>query len=216
MALTEWDVVEGLRCPLGTISDRSETRIPLPRLPGDDIADVKGTQSGACVVLGNGPSVATTDIRAFRLPVIGCNRTFPGFPGYDGPDPDWYCAIDTLWIERGEIRNRRGLVNMSQHHAPIGLRVSKSYRMDPWSFDLARDGVVPVDTGYCAMQVAVYLGFTELLLVGFEGKGGHFDGSGAPGMRDKTSYMTRAPDVLRGVAEVFTVGFETPALERVA
>ena len=162
--------------------DRSETRPDVKQLfPGRDIKELKGRHSGKVAILFNGSSLKNHDLHRLKgVPLIGMNRTHAGHPGYDGPDPDYLCAIDYEWIDNPRIRRHPGFVNGSTHKDHVGFRATRSFRMTPFSADLGRDGFVPFipgTTGFLAVQLAAYLGFTELWCLGLDLRGGHFDGS---------------------------------------
>lgn len=167
--------------------DRSESRSDVEvRYPGKDIKELKGIHSGAVAILFNGQSMAEHDLSKIGVPIIGMNRTHTGWPGYKGPQPDYLCVIDHVWFDKPEWRagilKHPKVINGSTHKADIGYRVARHVRMSPFSFDLGRDGFVPpipCTTGHLALQLACYLGFTDLYCLGFDLGGKHFDGTGA-------------------------------------
>jgi len=166
---------------------------PLPqRLPGKHISELKGKHSGRAVLLFNGPSLARHNLFRVRDPLIGMNRTFVGNKGYTGPQPEYLCAIDEVWMRHPDVLAHPGLINGGVNEVSKGYRVTRSYRGRPFSFDLAHDGYVPLTpgtTGFLALQVAVWMGFTELYCLGLDLRGGHFDGSS--GVSQHFSWMNR-------------------------
>lgn len=178
--------------PLGLaprIFDTSPTRDAVKcAYKGKDIGELKGIGSGRVAILFNGPSLAYHDlhrIRAAGIPIIGMNRTHVGWPGYSGPQPDWLCLIDPCWFDLPRMQSaltHSAIINGSAHKAEIGYRVVRHPRMSPFSFDLKRDGYVgpiPCTTGYLALQLALWMGFTDLYCLGLDMGGGHFDGTSA-------------------------------------
>lgn len=160
----------------------TEDRLPLPQnLPGKAISGLKGRHSGACAILFNGPSLAHHDLHSIRVPLIGINRTHEGFAGYTGPQPDYLCAIDDAWIRDKNVLAHPCLIDGSVSSKDNGgYRATRHFRAAPFSFDLERDGYccpVPCTTGHLALQVAVYMGFTEIFALGWDMEGGHFDGT---------------------------------------
>jgi hypothetical protein len=167
--------------------DKSETREPVrqSRL-GKSILELKGKHSGRVAILFNGPSVKDHDLHKINCHIIGMNRTHAGYPGYDGPQPDYLCLVDWCWLDlpryRRNVEKHPAIINGSDHKEDIGYRVVRHPRFAPFSFDLHRDGYagpVPCTTGHLALQLAVYLGFTEIHCLGWDMGGGHFDGSRA-------------------------------------
>lgn len=166
--------------------DRSETRSYVKQTrAGKPIAELKGRHSGRVAILFNGPSMSNHDLHKIKVPIIGMNRTHVGWPSYKGPQPDYLCVVDWAWLDQPKwaatLRAHPCIVNGSDHKAEVGYRVTRHPRMDPFSFDLERDGYVgpvPCTTGHLALQLAVYLGFTELYCIGLDMGGRHFDGSG--------------------------------------
>lgn len=166
---------------------------PLPqRLPGRHISELKGKHSGRAVLLFNGPSLAKHNLFRIRDPLIGMNRTFVGNKGYTGPQPEYLCAIDEVWMRHPDVLAHPGLINGGNNETATGYRATRSYRGKPFSFDLAHDGYVPLTpgtTGFLALQVAVWMGFTELYCLGLDLSGGHFDGSS--GVSQHFAWMNR-------------------------
>lgn len=171
--------------------DDSPDRPGIPqRYPGRPIVELQGRHTGAVAILHNGPSLSLCDLDAINIPLLGMNRTFVGHEGYTGPQPDYYCFSDHPWanhLERaGYTRENlfmRSVVDGSSLERSIGAyRATKSQRMFPFSFDLARDGYVPpvpCTTSFLALQLAAYLGFTTFYCLGLDLGGGHFDGTPA-------------------------------------
>lgn len=158
--------------------DRSEERAPIKwTFPGKDIAELKGKHQGRVAILFNGQSLAKHDLTKLNCPLIGMNRTHHGHQTYFGPQPDYLCVVDTGWLDKKTVQQHPGLINGSNDPRPLGWRVPKSSRMSPWSFDLKRDGAICVTTGMLALQVATYLGFTEVYCLGLDLDGLHFDGT---------------------------------------
>lgn len=166
--------------------DRSETREPVSQqFKGKPIVLLKGKHSGKCVIAFNGESLKPErlhEVKAAGIPIIGMNRTYVGFQGYTGPECDYLCVVDHEWFLTPEIKSHPGLINGSDHKGDHGYRVTRHWRMSPFSTDLGRDGyppVVPCTTGFLALMLAHYLGFSEVYCLGLDMTGGHFDGSPA-------------------------------------
>jgi hypothetical protein len=183
-----------------TLFDRSDTRPPVPQpFRGRYIGDLKKKHSGKVAVLFNGSSMGRLDLHKITVPTIGMNRTHVGFPGYNGPQPDYLCIVDHLWLDRADwragIEKHPNVINGSTHRANVGYRVARHHRMSPFSLDLARDGYVcpiPCTTGHLALQLAVYLGFDEIHCLGWDMGGPHFDGTHASlNFPDAIAYHTR-------------------------
>jgi hypothetical protein len=167
--------------------DTSETRKAINQTcKGKPISELKGIHSGKVAILFNGETLGHHDLHRIKYPIIGMNRTHVGFPGYNGPQPDYLAIIDWAWLDkphwRKSILTHPRIVNGSNHKDEIGYRATRHPRMAPFSFDLERDGFagpVPCSTGHLALQLAVYMGFTELYCIGWDLSGGHFDGTKA-------------------------------------
>jgi hypothetical protein len=165
-------------------TDRSPDRVSLSQsLPGIPIQELKGKHSGKVAIFFNGKSLGNHDLHRIKeagIPIIGMNRTYVGFKGYEGPETDYLCVVDHDWFDVPEVTKHKGLINGSTHKKNAGYRVTRSIRMAPFSTDLGRDGYVyatPATTGFLALQAAAYMGFTELYCLGLDMTGGHFDGT---------------------------------------
>ena len=149
--------------------DTSETRERIPcDLRGRNIDELHNKHLGPVALLGNGQTLANHNLFDIPCPTIGMNRTYKGWPTYNGPNPNYYCFIDHSWLGKPEVKDHPFVINCSSSNEDIGYRAIKCYRMKPFSFDLWRDGVCPVNTGAASLQVATYLGFTEIYLLGFD------------------------------------------------
>lgn len=212
-------VLEGWPANTPKAFDRGAAREPVKKMyPGKDIALLKGTRTGRVAILFNGPSMGAHDLHRIKVPIIGMNRTYAGYSTYKGPQPDYLCVVDHLWLEKPEVKSHPYLINGSTHKKNLGYRVVRHPRMAPFSFDLAKDGYVspiPCTTGHLALQTAVYLGFTELYCLGWDLKGGHFDGTaGSLHLNQAKRYHSRQAPLLkeRGVS-VFLCGSPDSAID---
>ena len=186
--------------------DKSETRVVLPQAyPGRPLLELAGKHSGERgALLFNGASLASCDLSRIDCAMIGMNRTHVGYETYRGPSPTYLCVIDVCWLNRPAVLNHPGLLNATSapKALPNGWRVKKSFRVVPFSFDLHRDGAVPPTTGHLALQVAVYLGFSEIFLLGMDLGGAHYDGTpSGRNMEAQLTYLTQAAPLIaaRGV-----------------
>lgn len=199
--------------------DKSSDRTPVKQhYPGKPISLLQGKHSGRCAILFNGTSMGLHDLHKIKAPIIGMNRTHVGFPTYKGPQPDYLCVVDHLWLEKPEVIAHPGLINGSTHIADRGYRVVRHPRQAPFSFDLGRDGYVspiPCTTGHLALQTAVYLGFTEIYALGWDLKGGHFDGTrGSLHLHSAYGYHKRqAPLVKAHGVNVYVCGSPESAVD---
>lgn len=177
-------IVEGATAPPERVL-MPEGREPVPvRFPGKRIDALKGIHSGKVAILFNGPSLANHDLWAIKkagIPMIGMNRTHVGHEGYNGPQPDYLCVIDAVWTMNPNVRAHPCVIDGSTGEDDTGgYRIARNFRASPFSFDLALDGYVPplpCSTGHMALQLAVWMGFTELYCLGLDMGGGHFDGT---------------------------------------
>lgn len=174
-----------------------------------DIADLRHIHRGPVALLGNGQSLQRIDLHSIPCPLIGMNRTYKGYNEYNGPAVDYYCFIDPTWLKREGIHTSRNVINMSASRPDVGYVIRKSYESEPWSWDLARDGICHPNAGYASMQVAAYLGFTDLYLFGYDyakpvrdfkiGLLRHFDNSPAgQGLQVQPQWFGKAREALQG------------------
>ncbi|MEL6497726.1 MAG: hypothetical protein AAF937_05065 [Planctomycetota bacterium] len=162
-----------------------------PRIPTDDkawwwsprgatnrarLAAVRGRFHGRrCFIVGNGPSLHDTDITLLRDEwAIGLNRIYlhPVFETWKRP---LYCCVNSHVLEQfgDEIEaiaapkflpwEQRG--RFGQGHDRFWLRTRHEPR---FSFDLTDAIWQGATVTYVAMQVAFYLGFTDVILVGVD------------------------------------------------
>lgn len=203
--------------------DKSETRKPIKQIrPGKPIAELKGIHSGKVAILFNGPSLADHELWRISCPIIGINRTHRGFDGYEGPQPDYLCLVDWYWFDNPKVRDAArshpAIINGSDHQDNVGWRATRHPRMSPFSFDLERDGYagpVPATTGHLALQVAAWMGFTEIHCLGWDLGGDHFNGTrGSMHFRDAIRYHKRQAPLLkeRGV-NVYVCGSSASKVE---
>jgi hypothetical protein len=201
--------------------DDTPTRKPLrQRYPGRHISELERKHSGAVALLHNGPSLANHDLHAIKVPTIGMNRTHAGYvgakgEGYNGPQPTYYCFVDHPWGGKETVLAHPRVINGSSMETDPSKgrawRATKSYRMFPFSFDLSRDGYVspvPCTTGFLALQLAVYMGFERIYLLGLDLTGGHFDGTNAStSMPQAVDHYVRCAAALReSPVKVFNCG----------
>jgi hypothetical protein len=175
------------------------------KFPGKPIIELKNAHKGKCVLFFNGETLGHHDlwrVRESGATIIGMNRTHLGHEGYKGPQPDYLCAIDPCWFREGSsLLTHPKIINGGTNKVDTGYRVTRNFRMTPFSLDLWWDGFVPATpctTGHLAMQFAVYAGFTELFCLGLDFGGGHFDGTKASNhMKIANLHLSRMSGVMR-------------------
>ena len=224
--LVEGAFLTNVRTPF----DRSEAREPVKQfLPGRHVSELKGIHFGKVAIFFNGPSLADHDLFRITCPTIGMNRTHQGYPTWHGPQPDYLCIVDWAWFDEPErwrsVQRHPRIINGSAHsceRCPTGKqegytdldpgwRITRFSRMAPFSFDLERDGYVapiPATTGHLALQIAVWMGFTELYCLGLDMGGPHFDGTRTSiWLRDANRYhMRQAPLLAERGIKVYVCG----------
>jgi hypothetical protein len=132
-------------------------------------------QGERCFIIGNGPSLNRTDLpRLAEEYTFGLNRIYLLF-GKMGFVPSYYVCTNLHVIEQSwqEIRSiphckfigRAGIPYMSDLDNTIFLR---SLSRPRFSYDIARGVWEGATVTYCAMQIAYYMGFTEVILVGVD------------------------------------------------
>lgn len=160
------------------------------RLP---IAQFKGIESGPVVIIGNGPSMNDFEGKTFACPIIGINLSVDYFP-----EQSYFVtvAFDRLNdIAAGKIRANKAVFTClhKAHVVPDKITqpiVFADMSKEDLYFKLAVCGFMPPKHnifdpdlekptfktfgGMFAIQVALFLGFTTLYLVGFDGGTVHF------------------------------------------
>jgi hypothetical protein len=129
-----------------------------------------------CFIIGNGPSLAKTDIQRLRGEhTFGLNRGYLLFDRIGAPTT-FLVAVNRYVVEQfgNDIldagvttflgwRSRRHISDLQR-----AIFVRRS-RLFTFSTDLARDGAWEGATvTYVAMQLAYHMGFTEVILVGVD------------------------------------------------
>jgi hypothetical protein len=165
-----------------------------------DVAQLKGRLAGErCFIIGNGPSLRRTDLTLLRDEyTIGLNRIYLNYENM-GYEPTLYCSVNPSVLEQfsGEIdrlksikflnalsadhvRNRQNtfLMNSLDTGELIGFH-EELETLEWWE-----GGTVT----YCALQVAHYLGFDTVVLLGVDH---HFTVTGEP----NELVTAEAPDV---------------------
>ena len=150
------------------------------------IESFRGLHSGRTFILGNGPSLGDHDLSRLQEPTFGVNRSFKAHVS------QYHVASDEL-----TFREHRSDLRITPRHVfategrfpevdrPWIVPIKTLGDAIGWSWDLA-EGVYPRFSTYVAMQLAVWMGFTDLVLLGTDltarGKGpearGHFFSDG--------------------------------------
>lgn len=171
------------------------------------LADFKGLHRDKRVfVLASGPSLADVDLSPLsRRIVIGLNRSFLAFA-----TPHYHCVMDQRLFDLypDELRRARCLFTIPDRPCGIPIRLLGSRG---FSFDLEEGIYSGYTVAHFALQVAVWMGFAEIYLLGLDlqldGNRTHFFGhdhrsenheaTEFPKMRD---CLALAADALRGTS----------------
>ncbi|MGB3492755.1 MAG: FkbM family methyltransferase [Elainellaceae cyanobacterium] len=159
--------------PLLTAQDgiRADLSTPLT------LPDLKNRFEGKrCFIVGNGPSLNQTDLTRLRHEfTIGLNRIYLNYPNM-GFEPTFYCCVNPNVIDQfaHEI-DQLNSIKFVTDRAKTKLKgrhntfFMKSVPRFGFNEDLSNSEWHEGWTvTYCAMQVAFFLGFTEVVLVGVD------------------------------------------------
>lgn len=135
-----------------------------------------------CLLLGNGLSLERLDLDRIspNITVIGMHRTWRQI------NPTYHVILrrreyfDEIlrgdWIPAGMIITKRSMAGRLADKLPCDVVAVRSRgvltREGEMTFDLRR-GSAAVMCGQLALEVAVWMGFTTIYLVGFDLSGGH-------------------------------------------
>ena len=136
-----------------------------------------------CIIVGNGPSIKNVPLERLAYPSFGMNRLKPGFSptyyvnlrrehvlrmGAGRDDYEW----DVACIRNGVARCRERSF-IWRGNIPLGLGNSRTHYMATERIKMWSDNMDYVFTyggqTHCAAQIAVMLGFTELIMIGMDG-----------------------------------------------
>lgn len=129
-----------------------------------------------CFIIGNGPSLKNTDLRKLAGEfTFGLNRIYLNYEAM-GFEPTFYCCVNSLVIEQfyreiNRIKSikfvREGTENLITDH--INTWFVRSLDGHDFNREFESCGWYEGWTvTYCAMQVAYYLGFSTVILVGVD------------------------------------------------
>lgn len=133
-------------------------------------------REGRCVIVANGPSLNKMDLSSLKNEtVIGLNKIFLGFEKFRFY-PRYYVAINEKVIEQEatRIKAMTCVKFISQRSAKRVPENSLTYHIDTMnpSARFCKDIQKGVHEGwtvtYAALQIAYYLGFSEVVLIGLD------------------------------------------------
>ena len=150
---------------------------------GRNLHSLKGRYSGKrCFIVGNGPSLRVEDLELLKDEyTFAFNRIYYIFERTSWR-PTFYCAQDAKIVAASaeEIQEK---INISHKFVPIDLKwyedaeIDSAFFFNPkyageqvpeFSEDIARYIGVGNTVAYTAMQLAVYMGFSEIYLLGVD------------------------------------------------
>ena len=147
------------------------------------IRSLKDKHAGeTCVVIGNGPSLRDVDLErlAKKYPTFGSNRIylFPFVPKYYAICDELMainCLVDIQKPEfNPEIMFLSRTIPMNRdNYIPVNYTVSGQF-----SKDIDHEIVIGGTVTYVLLQIAYYMGFSKVLLVGVDH---NYPGAGAKG-----------------------------------
>ena len=136
-----------------------------------------------CVIVGNAPSIKNVPLERLTYPSFGMNKLKPGF------EPTYYVNLRREHIYRMEAGRgdykwdieqiKHGVAVCKEAsfiwrgNIPLGLGDSRTTymaleRINMWSDNIDHAFCIGGMT-HCAAQIAVMLGFTELIMIGMDG-----------------------------------------------
>lgn len=130
----------------------------------NSVHELKGVHAGKRLfILASGPSLATLDLtRLKHRLVMGLNRSFLVYP-----DTHYNCTMDQRLFDLypTELSKTRQIFTLEGRPLGLPLRLLGS---EGFSLDLATGIYSGYTVAYFAMQVALYLGFSELVYLGLD------------------------------------------------
>lgn len=167
-----------------------------------------------CFLIGNGPSLTAKDldcIHKYKIHSLGCNGIYKMFSKTDWR-PSYYFLADNIWLDREKeslpegyhyfMRKMTKLVE--EKTQDINLYCGKFENYFPGYPSFAIDIEKGVYGGrtimYDMLQFAVYMGFSEIYLIGIDfswgenGKNTHFCEGYSDGKREKFA-MSYRPEI---------------------
>jgi hypothetical protein len=143
------------------------------------LEEYKGIHTGErCFIIANGPSLRKINLELLKNDLtFGLNRIYLSFE-HTSFRPTYYVAMNELILEQfsGEIQaldmpkflnwNRRVFFN-SRNTNTVFLK-SKLVLKDSFQYDLVRPMVLGGTVTYVALQIAYYMGFSKVILIGLD------------------------------------------------
>lgn len=138
-----------------------------------------------CFIIGNGPSLTVADLEKLKSKKIKCFATHKIFHIYEKTDwrPNFYCAQDAILIdEENEFISQMDVIDDKF----IGLMHRRKYKGLPkaiyikmllenfypslpsFSDDMCKGEYEGFTVTYMCLQLAMYMGFTEIYLLGVD------------------------------------------------
>ena len=128
------------------------------------IEEFKGIHAGRRLfILASGPSLSTHDLsRLERRMVMGLNRSFFAYP-----ETYYHCCMDQRLFDLypDELSKTRYLFTLEGRPYGVPLKLLGS---EGFSDDLEEGVYSGYTISYLALQIAVYLGFSEIIFVGLD------------------------------------------------
>jgi len=137
------------------------------------------------VIVCNGPSLNNMDLTFLKNEhVIGLNKIYLGFKKYKFY-PKYYVAVNEKVLRQSheEIKKLTSIKFLSARALELFSENSLTHIIDtknpkePFSKDLTKDLEEGYTVTYAALQVAFYLGFNEVIIIGMDHR---FDYDGEP------------------------------------
>jgi hypothetical protein len=129
-----------------------------------------------CVIIGNGPSLKKTDVSKIKNEItFGMNRIYLAFPDW-GFQTSYFVSINDLVIEQcaEDIQNLSMPKFLSWHSHPYiqftedMMFLHTTYYNPSFAQDIRRRVWEGATVTYVAMQLAYYMGFKQVVLIGVD------------------------------------------------
>ena len=161
-----------------------------------------------CVIIGNGPSLNKTDVSKLKgAYTFGMNRIYLAFPDW-GFETSYFVSVNDLVIEQcaadiEKLAMPKFLAWRSQEHLSSmdeTMFLHTTYYNPKFSKDVRRRVWESATVTYVTLQLAYYMGFSEVVLIGVDHS---FSSQGDP----NTTIVSAGDDQDHFNAEYFGKGF---------